>query len=160
MTSALAFSASIMCSTQLNLLVFLACFPTRLRVRIYMLSTYVAGFSRSPWGNQGELLRPTSKPTSVFSGFLSSPALTSSRLANEPARSYFCEPVSYFSSFLLSYFHLLTTLKVSSAPLAMENTPSQRVPSGRVLRPSLAPRGASCSGLALVPLSASHLCLN
>lgn len=132
MTSALAFSASIMCLTQLKLLVCLACFPTRMRVCIYMLSTYVAGPSRLLWGNQGELLWPTSKSSPVFSRFLSSPALTWSRPANEPVGSYSRDLISYFSYFLRlisTQQHPTTTLKVSPVLHSVENTPSQRVPS-------------------------------
>lgn len=161
MTSALAFSASIMCSTQLKLLVCLACFPTRMGVCIYMLSTYVAGPSRLPWGNQGELLWPTSKSSPVFSRFLSSPAL---RLTNQsvpiPATSFLISPI------FLDLFPLNNTQQQhwkyppSFSQLRTRQVSVFRVSPGRFLRPILAPRGASCSRQILVRLSASHLCPN
>lgn len=128
MKSAPASSASMMCSTQLKLLVCLACFPARVCVCVFTCFLHMW----LPWGNQGELLWPTSKSSPVFSRFLSSPALTWSRPANEPVGSYFRNLLSYFSSFLSlisTQQHPTTTLKVSSVLLSVENTPSQRVPS-------------------------------
>lgn len=124
MTSALAFSASIMCSTRLRLLVCLACFPTRLHVCIYMLSTYVAGISRPPWGNQGELLRPTSKSSPVFPRFLSSPALTSSRPAKRTSLLLCLQAHFLFLLFSLSYWHLLTTPSFLCSSLCGEHAKS------------------------------------